>query len=239
MRGSSLATGVVSLALIAACSGAGSKGDIGAEGPQGPQGNIGPMGPQAPQGDAGPIGPSGPQGPQGPQGDAGAQGAQGPVGPQGAFGPMGAQGPKGDVGNQGPQGAQGPPGVTDAAATVFDVTTQLLPTSGSLAVRTLPVAPGSYVIFAKLFVFSQTPGASEVFCHLLSASGGVLDATSAFLFPGPSQPGSWASLSMQGARTVSSPGESLTVSCYATAGSVVYAQNSMLTAIRVDNLTTH
>ena len=331
MRGSSLAIGVVSLVVIAACGGAGSKGDIGAAGPQGAQGDRGPAGPQALQGDAGPIGPSGPQGPQGamgaqgplglqgPQGapglawrgvwssavvyapsdavssdgssyvailpntnvappsvdwlllaakgDAGAQGAQGPmgpqgdlgplgpqgpqgdagaqgpVGPQGAFGPMGLQGLKGDAGAQGPigpQGAQGPPGVTDAAATLFDVTTPALPTSGSLVVRTLPVAPGSYVVFAKLFVFNQAPGASQVYCHLLAASGGnLIDSTGAFLSPGPSGPGSWANLSMQGARTVSSPGDSLTVSCYATAGSQAYAQNSMITAIRVDNLTTH
>ncbi len=112
----------------------------------------GPAGPQGPPGISGPRGPTGEPGPEGPVGPAGAPGLAGPPGPPG---PQGVQGPPGPSAQR---DAFGDPDVFVARSSV-PILVKAKPWEDPTTILTLRVAPGSYLITARLRVLSE--GRSE------------------------------------------------------------------------------
>jgi hypothetical protein len=83
---------------------------------------------------------------------------------KGATGPAGANGANGANGAPGATGAQGPIGPSNAYGVWNDNSTVLA--VGYKTVLTLPLQPGSYVVYSKAFGHRTAPGTAYVDCKL-------------------------------------------------------------------------
>ena len=209
----------------------GDKGDTGDTGATGAVGPVGPQGPAGNDGATGAVGSMGPTGPQGPQGDRGLDGAQGPVGPKGDTGPQGDTGPKGDAGPKGDTGPAGPPGPSEA----FSGSKAGVQLSGELeTIASLEIPePGSYVIWAKLYVFNvDIHGGAAAFCELSAESD--VDGVEAGTGGDSAAEVPVASMALNVVHTFADPG-SVELACLG--GGAMSAQEIRITANKVGNLT--
>jgi hypothetical protein len=130
-------------------------------------------------GKAGQRGPAGPGAP-GVGGDPGSPGALGPSGPTGPAGPSGLTGPAGDSGPTGPTGASGPTGPTGPSDSLEAVNANAVTLTGgdsssANSVATLSnVAPGNYLVVARVQLNSSSTTAAQVFCQTSLGSRSAL-----------------------------------------------------------------
>ena len=116
---------------------------------------------RGPRGERGTRGPAGPAGPAGASNQAGA-GVAGPQGPIGPPGPSGSTGPTGATGATGPTGPSSStearnPGPVSITGTDSGSANSLVTQSG--------VAPGSYLLIARVQLNSLSTTASEIVCE--------------------------------------------------------------------------
>jgi hypothetical protein len=147
---------------------------------KGVRGRSGKAGQRGPAGPAAPAGLPGLNATNGVGGDPGSPGAPGPSGPTGPAGPSGLTGPTGDAGPTGPTGASGPTGPTGPSDSLEAVNANAVTLTGgdsssANSVATLSsVAPGNYLVVARVQLNSSSTTAAQVFCQTSLGSRSAL-----------------------------------------------------------------
>lgn len=172
------------------------------------------------------------------KGNRGARGLRGPTGAQGAQGTPGATGQPGQTG---PSGARGPSAAFYRTVASVPLPHATFPPSDFVTVAELEVEPGSYLVWAKLWVNNLGTDSGLGYCFLFGPGGPADQTLTTIEAPPPSGLGQGEAMALNIAATPEEAGtivlECIDNTLATFSNSALTARDVVLSAIQVGSVT--